>query len=64
MGTEGHTVTIRPLAGRFGIDASYFLKVLKRLEAANMIRLSTKKEGSYIEILLPVWSNSPHEEES
>jgi predicted transcriptional regulator len=57
------TVTLRPLAKKLGMDASFLYKILKRLDASGMIRLVSQKEGSIIEILNPVWTNSPHEEE-
>jgi GTP-sensing pleiotropic transcriptional regulator CodY len=63
LGTDARTVTLRPLASRLGMDASFLRKVLRRLDAAGMVRLISQKDGTFIEILNPAWSNSPHEEE-
>jgi hypothetical protein len=63
LGTGVRAVTVRPLAKRLGMDASFLHKLLKRLDGAGMIRLIPQKDGTFIEILNPAWSNSPHEEE-
>jgi hypothetical protein len=63
IGTEGQTVTIRPLAKRFGIDKGLFHRQLKRLEAAGMLRIIPQKEGTFLQVLEPVLTLSQHEEE-
>jgi hypothetical protein len=63
LGTKGHTITLRPFANKFGMDASQFHRVLKRLDAAKMLRLISQKEGTYIEVLLPLLTENPQEEE-
>jgi hypothetical protein len=62
LGANMCTVTLRPLANKLGMDASFLHKVLKRLDAAGMIRFIPQKDGSFIEILNPLLIDSPHEE--
>jgi hypothetical protein len=63
IGPEGQTVTIRPLAKRFGIDKGLFHRQLKRLEAASMLLIIPQKEGTFLQVLSPVLTVSQHEEE-
>jgi DNA-binding MarR family transcriptional regulator len=63
IGIEGQTVTIRPLAKRFGVDKGLFHRQLKRLEVAGMLRIIPQKEGTFLQVLLPVLTVSQHEEE-